>query len=103
MPCCVVQAMVLPASKEEGKLIKKRYAVFNFDGSLAELKVPKACSLTTLYYTRLHCIMMLIFLVLHCTVPDCTVLHCPVLSVWRCGVVWCDICRRQYITAVAHV
>ena len=34
-----VKAMVLPASKEEGKLIKKRYAVFNFDGSLAELKV----------------------------------------------------------------
>lgn len=40
-PCDNVslQAMVLPASKEEGKLIKKRYAVFNFDGSLAELKV----------------------------------------------------------------
>ena len=34
--------MVLPASKEEGKLIKKRYAVFNFDGSLAELKVQHA-------------------------------------------------------------
>lgn len=34
-----LQAMILPASKEEGKLIKKRYAVFNFDGSLAELKV----------------------------------------------------------------
>jgi len=32
------QAMILPASKEEGKLIKKRYAVFNPDGSLAELK-----------------------------------------------------------------
>lgn len=47
MPCDVVQAMVLPASKEEGKLIKKRYAVFNFDGSLAELKVPKARKLTT--------------------------------------------------------
>lgn len=31
-------AMVLPASKEEGKKLKKRYAVFNFDGSLAELK-----------------------------------------------------------------
>jgi hypothetical protein len=31
--------MILPASKEEGKLIKKRYAVFNHDGSLAELKV----------------------------------------------------------------
>lgn len=30
--------MILPASKEEGKSIKKRYAVFNFDGSLAELK-----------------------------------------------------------------
>ena len=33
-----MQAMILPASKEEGKLIKKRYAVFNPDGSLAELK-----------------------------------------------------------------
>ena len=32
------QAMILPASKEEGKKLKKRYAVFNFDGSLAELK-----------------------------------------------------------------
>lgn len=31
--------MILPASKEEGKLIKKRYAVFNHDGTLAELKV----------------------------------------------------------------
>nr|XP_009858713.1 DNA polymerase epsilon catalytic subunit A-like [Ciona intestinalis] len=30
--------MVLPAAKEEGKSLKKRYAVFNFDGSLAELK-----------------------------------------------------------------
>ena len=32
------KAMILPASKEEGVLIKKRYAVFNFDGSLEELK-----------------------------------------------------------------
>jgi len=32
------KAMILPASKEEGKKLKKRYAVFNFDGSLAELK-----------------------------------------------------------------
>lgn len=32
-------AMILPAAKEEGKKLKKRYAVFNFDGSLAELKV----------------------------------------------------------------
>lgn len=31
-------AMVLPASREEGKGIKKRYAVFNPNGSLAELK-----------------------------------------------------------------
>lgn len=31
-------AMVLPASKEEGKKLKKRYAVFHFDGTLAELK-----------------------------------------------------------------
>lgn len=32
------KAMVLPASTEEGRLLKKRYAVFNFDHSLAELK-----------------------------------------------------------------
>uniref|UniRef100_A0A1I7SFS8 DNA polymerase epsilon catalytic subunit n=1 Tax=Bursaphelenchus xylophilus TaxID=6326 RepID=A0A1I7SFS8_BURXY len=31
-------AMILPASTEEGKKLKKRYAVFNFDESLAELK-----------------------------------------------------------------
>jgi len=31
-------AMMLPAAKEEGKRLKKRYAVFNFDGTLAELK-----------------------------------------------------------------
>lgn len=32
------KAMVLPTSKEEGKNLKKRYAVFNHDGTLAELK-----------------------------------------------------------------
>ncbi|KAI9293341.1 hypothetical protein K502DRAFT_366802 [Neoconidiobolus thromboides FSU 785] len=32
------RAMILPASKEADKLLKKRYAVFNKDGSLAELK-----------------------------------------------------------------
>uniref|UniRef100_A0A0G4HSL9 DNA-directed DNA polymerase n=1 Tax=Chromera velia CCMP2878 TaxID=1169474 RepID=A0A0G4HSL9_9ALVE len=32
------KAMVLPASQDEDRLLKKRYAVFNFDGSLAELK-----------------------------------------------------------------
>ncbi|KAF9999127.1 DNA polymerase epsilon catalytic subunit, partial [Modicella reniformis] len=31
-------AMILPSSKEEDKLLKKRYAVFNKDGSIAELK-----------------------------------------------------------------
>lgn len=31
-------AMILPAAKEEGKKLKKRYAVFNLDQSLAELK-----------------------------------------------------------------
>lgn len=43
--CCIYfevdgpyRCMVLPASQEEGKLLKKRYAVFNHDGSLAELK-----------------------------------------------------------------
>ncbi|KAJ2357938.1 DNA polymerase epsilon catalytic subunit [Coemansia sp. RSA 2618] len=32
------RAMILPSSKEADKLLKKRYAVFNDDGSLAELK-----------------------------------------------------------------
>ncbi|KAL1836329.1 hypothetical protein VTJ49DRAFT_5300 [Mycothermus thermophilus] len=32
------KAMILPTSKEEDKNLKKRYAVFNEDGSLAELK-----------------------------------------------------------------
>lgn len=32
------KAMILPTLKEEGKGLKKRYAVFNPDGSLAELK-----------------------------------------------------------------
>ncbi|EPS44616.1 hypothetical protein H072_1405 [Dactylellina haptotyla CBS 200.50] len=32
------RAMILPTSKEEDKGLKKRYAVFNPDGSLAELK-----------------------------------------------------------------
>ena len=36
------RAMILPSSLEEDKKLKKRYAVFNFDGSLAELKVSRA-------------------------------------------------------------
>lgn len=32
------RAMIIPSSTEEGKLLKKRYAVFNHNGSLAELK-----------------------------------------------------------------
>lgn len=32
------RAMILPTSKEEDRNLKKRYAVFNHDGSLAELK-----------------------------------------------------------------
>ena len=30
--------MVLPASPDEGRLLKKKYVVFNFDGTIAELK-----------------------------------------------------------------
>ena len=32
------KAMILPSSTEEGKLLKKRYAVYELDGALAELK-----------------------------------------------------------------
>lgn len=42
-------AMILPASKEEGKKLKKRYAVFNPDGSLAELKVGRSEGKTDIY------------------------------------------------------
>ena len=46
-------AMVLPASKEEGKKLKKRYAVFNFDGSLAELKGLVGAVVTSARYGRM--------------------------------------------------
>ncbi len=32
------KCMFIPASKEEGKLLKKRYAVFEKDGRMSELK-----------------------------------------------------------------
>ena len=32
------RAMIIPAAKEEGKVLKKRYVVYNQNGSLAELK-----------------------------------------------------------------
>lgn len=32
------KAMVIPASREEGKLLKKKYAIYNHDGSIAEIK-----------------------------------------------------------------
>ena len=32
------KAMILPASTEEGRLLKKRYAVFELNGDLAELE-----------------------------------------------------------------
>ena len=35
--------MILPASKEKDKRLKKRYAVFEMDGSLAELKGFEVC------------------------------------------------------------
>ena len=56
------KAMILPASKEEGKLIKKRYAVFNFDGRHAHThthRVVFCCLFCTTYrqthtHTRTH-------------------------------------------------
>lgn len=32
------RAMIIPASREENKLLKKRYAVYNHSGQLTELK-----------------------------------------------------------------
>jgi len=32
------KAMIIPAAREEGKTLKKRYVVYNFDGSIAEVK-----------------------------------------------------------------
>ena len=61
------KAMILPASKEEGKKLKKRYAVFNFDGSLAELKgfevkrrgelqIIKIFQVTCIFFSCLMCV-----------------------------------------------
>lgn len=32
------RAMIIPSAKEEGKLLKKRYVVYNFNGKIAEIK-----------------------------------------------------------------
>lgn len=32
------KAMIIPAAREEGKTLKKRYVVYNFNGSIAEIK-----------------------------------------------------------------
>jgi DNA polymerase epsilon subunit 1 len=32
------KAMIIPASREEDKMLKKRYAVYNFNGTIAEIK-----------------------------------------------------------------
>lgn len=32
------KAMVIPASREENKKLKKRYCVFDFDGKITEIK-----------------------------------------------------------------
>lgn len=32
------KAMLIPAAREEGKLLKKRYVVYNHNGSIAECK-----------------------------------------------------------------
>lgn len=32
------KAMIIPAAKEEGKLLKKRYVVYNHSNKIAELK-----------------------------------------------------------------
>jgi len=53
----LAQAMILPASKEEGKTIKKRYAVFNDDGTLAELKVRHWVLLSRPWVTRM-CVVL---------------------------------------------
>ena len=30
--------MIIPSAREEGKVLKKRYAVFNLNGKIAEIK-----------------------------------------------------------------
>jgi DNA polymerase epsilon subunit 1 len=32
------RAMIIPAAKEENKLLKKRYVIYKHDGSIAEIK-----------------------------------------------------------------
>lgn len=32
------RAMIIPSAREEGKVLKKRYAVYKFDGTISEIK-----------------------------------------------------------------
>jgi DNA polymerase epsilon subunit 1 len=61
--------MILPASKEEGVLLKKRYAVFNEDGTLAELKgfeIKRRGELKLIKVFQVHLLSKLI--TAHCSV-----------------------------------
>jgi hypothetical protein len=60
--------MILPASKEEGILIKKRYAVFNEDGTLAELKGFEIKRRGELKLIKVFQVYILPFSISYCTI-----------------------------------
>jgi DNA polymerase epsilon subunit 1 len=65
------KAMILPSSKEEDKLLKKRYAVFNDDGSLAELKGFEVKRRGELQLIKIFQSQIFEKFLLGMTLPDC--------------------------------
>ncbi len=64
--------MLLSASKEKDKHLKKRYAVFDLDGSLAELKGFEVGCCVLLRVA----VLLLLLLLLLCVAVCCCVLLC---------------------------
>ena len=89
--------MILPASKEEGKRLKKRYAVFNFDGSLAELKVR---------YIVLCCVQYAVCYV--CTYVECiqcvlVIMYSMYIITSACFTEYKYICIRTCILMAGNI
>ena len=85
------RAMILPAAKEEGKRLKKRYAVFNEDGSLAELKVR------LLHNSRL--LICLFFLLLLLSAMSVCLLGNKTFVVFNCA----RVCVRMFLVRLSGI
>ncbi|KAJ2921503.1 hypothetical protein H1R20_g15588, partial [Candolleomyces eurysporus] len=76
------KAMILPSSKEEDKLLKKRYAVFNDDGSLAELKGFEVKRRGELQLIKIFQTQIFEQFLLGTTLPECYAAVAQVADQW---------------------